>query len=157
MSKTFGFSFSDIKEEENKFGLIPTGNYRAVIDSAEVKQNKDKTGYYINLKIKLKGNEKRDGAVLFDIINFDNPSEIATKIGKERLKRLLSIAGVSEADMPNSGPESLVGKSYMLYVGVDSQEGYDDRNKIISYSEIVAQSDAAAQQEEESKSKPSWI
>jgi len=136
MDTSFGFDFSGI-EEETQRGPLPVGEYTVVVDKAEMKKTKSGTGYYVNMILKVCDMKKRNGAVVFDIINVKNDSKEAEEIGKGRLKRMLTLAGVSDVQMSKSGPDTLIGKKYNVYLTVKKSEQYGDQNKVASYSSVA--------------------
>ena len=154
---SFGFDFGNIKEEEAFGGLLPNGEYKVFVDNAEIKKTKSGTGYYINVKLKLKGNDKYDNAVLWDIVNIKNDNETAQEIGRQRLKRMLTIAGVAEDKMKDAGPESLIGKEYKVRVGVDKSKDFGDRNKITAYFAMDSLSVDDVRKATGGDEKPSWM
>ena len=116
-------------KEESKFKVLPVGNYDLVIESAIIKANSSKTGFYINVKYKVISEEGK-GVTILDIINIKNDSEKAVEIGQKRLKRMLAIH-----NMPVDGSadtDEFIGKTFSAYITISKQEGYNDSNKIKS-------------------------
>ena len=75
-------------EIKNDFETIPAGEYLAVIADSEWKENKAKTGGYLNLKIEIIDG-KNKGRVIFDMLNLQNQNPKA--VGSESLyNRLLA-------------------------------------------------------------------
>ena len=132
-----GFDVTGIEEESNNFGVLPAGNYDVVVKEAIVKQTRSKTGYYINFQYQVINNEKYNKRVLFDIVNIKNDSQKAEEIGKARLKRLLSLAGLPLDGSADT--EDFIGKTFNCFVKIDKQEGYEDSNKIASFDKSNAE------------------
>lgn len=136
MSGLFGdVDFGGIEEESNGFQLMPEGNYVLVVDSAELKDTRSKTGKYINFKYKVVAPEKFNKRYIWDIVNVKNDSEVAVKIGLERMKRLFSLAGFTEAEMKTKDHNDLVGKKFGAVIKHDKPKGYEAKEKITALTE----------------------
>lgn len=151
MTQAFGNIFSNVKPETNNFQPIPKGNYEVKVEESEIKQTKAGTGFYINLKLKVI-DEKCNGRFLFDILNIKNPSEVAVEIGKARLMLLLGISGVEEKDMASKGPDFLIGKHFIAFVGIDKND--NTRNRINGYKSIEK---TQLEKTIENSSTPNWL
>ena len=69
------------------FEIVPAGLYTAVIADAEGKENKARTGSYVNLKIEITG-PTHSGRVLFEKLNLFNPSDKAVEIAVGTLGKI---------------------------------------------------------------------
>ena len=100
-------------EEAGQFHLIPEGNYKAVIVKDKLCDTKDGTGKYLKVRVQIiDGPEK--GNAIDDIINLQNRSDIATRIGQGTLKKICRIVG---ADYPLSNPNVRYGRPLQISVG----------------------------------------
>ena len=103
----------DSVPDSDQFEPVPPGWYNAAITDAEVKQTKKGDGRYLLLKHQIIG-PTRQGRVIHQYLNFDNPSQTATLIGLRELKGLLKAVGIE----PNQFDESdeLIGKHLKIKV-----------------------------------------
>jgi len=153
----FGFDFESIESETKKGGVLPAGDYTVIVDRALLKPNSKKTGFLINLVMKVCDMKKYNNATVFDNLNIKNESEKAQEIGRGRLKRMLELSGVPADKMKDAGPADLVAKKFKVYLSIEKSVGYDDRNKVCSYSEISGHQPTSAEIEGTKKeNQPSW-
>jgi len=85
----------DLTETPESGLTIPPGNYVVIADEAEVKDTKNGTGQYINVKFKVLGG-KFDGRFLFQMFNIKNANPKAVEIGLSQLKTFMKCAGVQD-------------------------------------------------------------
>ncbi len=97
--------FSNVKE--NEFAPLPVGEYLLISDGAEVKETKNGTGEYINVKYKVLG-PSNSGKFLFQMFNIKNDNKKATEIGLSQLKSYMKAAGI-DTEQPLTSVHDLVG------------------------------------------------
>lgn len=156
MTNGFGLNFNDIKEEE--YDLLPNGKYDVKFDKVEVKETKNSVasgksnGFYLNIALKVVG-EKYNNRVIFDVVNFENPSETAQRIGAERLKRILICAGFE--DLNKTMPQHLVGKVVNVLISTQKDEYNPDGKNIVKfYNKSEATNNTETVKDSD---KPSWM
>jgi len=121
-----GFDANSV-EPATDFDVLPPGEYTVSIDRVEIKQTKKADGHYVGLKLQvLEG--ARKGQVVFDCINFNNPSEVCVAMGLRSLAALGQAVGVDKITDPEL---QLVGKVCVAHVKVDSKS---NMNNVKTYS-----------------------
>lgn len=73
---SINIDFSEVPDQQ--FGLIPKGNYDAIVDEVTVKKGKDSGEPYLNWKLKIVGGDY-EGRVLFTITSFSGKALPGTK------------------------------------------------------------------------------
>lgn len=88
-----GADFDTKKEAESASGSpIPAGWYRVIVDSAEVKQTRDQTGYYAQIRFDvIEGQYER--RVVFARLNLQNKNPTAQEIGRRQWAQLCEAVG----------------------------------------------------------------
>lgn len=119
-------------EITNDFELIPDGTEAvAVITGSELKETRDGTGQYVNLKIEIIDGDYK-GRVVFDILNIQNKNEKAMKIAYQTLAKICNAVGKTQIQ----STEELHDIPMKIKIGVNKQEGYDPSNKVKNYSGV---------------------
>lgn len=94
---SFSFGDFDAREVEPQVGMasgpIPAGKYRAQIVKAEWKDNKAKTGRYLELVFEVNRGE-HEGRRVWGRLNLENPSAAATQIAQGELSAICHATGV---------------------------------------------------------------
>ena len=80
-------------EPQGDFKIVPPGKTPVLIEEAEVKLNKKKTGHYIRLQMNILDGPCK-GQKLFDQINIQNPSAECVEIGLRTLSALARAIGL---------------------------------------------------------------
>ncbi len=119
-------NFDEVKE--SGFSLLPNGEYNVIVDEAIIKQTKDGTGEYINVKLKVLGSSY-DGRFLFTMFNIKNKNPEAVKIGMSQLKTFLNVCGRGAA--PLTDVTQLVGFKAVAVVKT-KEDSYGEKN-VVSY------------------------
>jgi len=114
--------------KENSFAPIPAGQYFLIADEAEVKQTKDGTGEYINIKFKVMDGEQA-GRFVFQMFNIKNKNEKAVEIGIGQLKSFMRCAGLT--NMVLASPLDLIGLRCDALIKIKSDDFGD--KAVISY------------------------
>jgi hypothetical protein len=108
------------------FELLPRGKYVAEIEDIEERPTKAKTGHFYNVTFTVtKGQYKN--RKLWMILNYDNPNEVAERIGREQFNALCAVAGFEDGVKTT---EKLHGKVVGLHVGIERDETYGDKNRV---------------------------
>jgi len=122
----FDFKLNDYEKDGDGFSLIPDGEFEFIVEKAELKQTKAKTGHYLNFTYSIVG-DKYENRKVFDLINIDNPNEIAQRIGRGRLHKLAEACGCVEVD----DSDLLIDKVFRGMLGVEKGTGgYEDKNVV---------------------------
>ena len=93
---TLNFDASKI-ELTNSYELLEDGTYTAIIADSEWKENKAKTGGYLNLKIEIIDG-KNKGRVIFDMLNLQNQNPKAVEIAEQTLARICNAVGKTQVN-----------------------------------------------------------
>ena len=80
-------------QEERDFSPIPQGDYTAAIVASEMKDTKDFTGQYLELRVQiLEGQYK--GRLIFSRLNLQNKNPKAVEIARQELSAICRAVGV---------------------------------------------------------------
>lgn len=109
---------------------LQNGEYIAICESADVRQTRAGNGQYLNCKFVVADGPCK-GKVVWQMFNFENPSEVAQRIGREQLSRLCKAVGFKDGDKLTS-TDMIVGKP--LRVTVEQKQRKDNGD---NYFEIV--------------------
>jgi hypothetical protein len=110
-------------EPESEFTVIPVGTYPAVIEKAEVKISK-KGGQYVPCVYQIIDGPFKNRRV-WDNMNVVNANPTAQQMGRERLKLITNLLGVTTNDT-----SSLCGKPLTIKLSIDKRD--PDRNIVKS-------------------------
>ena len=125
--------FNTPAEKDSANEALPPGQYRVLVESTAWKPTKAGTGHFAAIIFQVVQGQWQ-GKKLFANFNLDNPSEVATRIGKAEFKRFLMAIGVmtpirDEHDMQRE----LVNKSCYVDVENELYQG-EQQAKVKSYS-----------------------
>lgn len=122
------FSPEELKAAgENRFELIPAGNYIAQIIKSEIKVNKDGLGSRLSLQFQITEGEKR-GRTLFQDVTLKNANETAMKIGREQLAQLARACGLTRVQ--DSAQLHGIDMQIRVSIREDKTGQYEPRNEI---------------------------
>jgi hypothetical protein len=93
MAKIDNFNANDVAP--NEFTPIPAGQYLCVISASEWKDNKAKTGQYLELVFKVAAGQYRDRTVKARL-NMKNQSEEAVRIARGDLSSICRAVGIMQ-------------------------------------------------------------
>lgn len=124
------FGLSEVEIDEG-YGLIPEGNYNAIIDSAEWKTAKSGSEY-LNIKFKLTG-PTHTGRFIWSMFNLLHHNSQVQNIAKQGLKRIL--VAIDKPDLEPKTKEEVIHAIVNKVVSgkvviVEGQNGYQDKNDI---------------------------
>ena len=134
MSEKLTFSYKSEGYDPDAYDLVPAGTYTAKIDKVDYRENKAKTGHYLNIQFKILG-PKQAGRVVFAMLNIDHPNEIAVDIAKKDLDAIVHFC-----DMPHgfNSQDDLLEKVLDIDVDIEQQTGYEARNVVKKYNKASA-------------------
>mgnify|MGYP000874967784 CR=1 FL=1 len=122
-----GMQFNSSEVDPNQFDVIPKNDYTLRIVDSSVVDNSSKTGQLLKLTLEVVDGQYANRKV-FDQINLSNPSEMAVKIGRERLSAYCHAVGVTVLnDSQQLHGIPFTGK---VVIKTDPNGQYDDRNEI---------------------------
>lgn len=131
------FSDEEIKAAgENRFELIPAGNYIAQIIKSEIKVNKDGFGSRLSLQFQITDGEKR-GRTLFQDVTLKNANETAMKIGREQLAQLARACGLTRVQ--DSAQLHDIEMQIKVSIREDKTGQYEPRNEIKRFEPLPGQ------------------
>jgi hypothetical protein len=109
-------------------GAIPAGKYKCVIVSSEERPTKAMTGTMLKLQIQvIEG--PHQGAMVFDQLNINNPSQTAQEIAQRTLSAICRATGVM---MPQDSSD-LHNKPLLVTVRMENSKEYGAQNKVNGY------------------------
>jgi len=131
-------------EEMSERPVLPPGEYRVCVESSKVMTTKEKGKLMATFALRLEGNEKFNGLVLFE--NFVLENEVAQK----RLKALAIAAGHPNPNYVKD-TEELHGKSLLVSVKVKNDDKYGEQNNISAFKSLTDKSAQTPQGSETKK------
>jgi hypothetical protein len=153
------FDINSIPEQQNDFSPLPEGWYNAVINKAEIRDTKDKTGQYVAVRYDVTG-PTHQGRVVFGNINIKNKSTQAEEIGRQALGSIMRAIGLSRVD----DTDQLIGGALQIKLSIRTQEGYEPTNDVRGYKSlggasmpgVMNKEDAALFKQDDGKAAPPW-
>ena len=116
-------------DSKSGFEPLPEGTYTLAIIKSELKETKNKNGYFLFLTMKVQEGDMV-GKVVFDRLNLVNPSAVAVEIANKQLNSLCEACG--KQDVEDS--EELHGIPFDAKIGVEpANENWPASNKILRY------------------------
>ena len=147
------FDFNSFNpSEHNSDKPVPSGNYRAIIDGAKIKDTRAGTGKYLELEFTIiEGQHK--GRKAWNIYNIDNPNQVATQIAKQQLAAVCRATNLVKL----TGEHDFLNKTLIVKLGQEEYNG-EMKNKVKGYAPNSGQSTPEPKQENDSSSdsKP-WL
>ena len=135
ISSALGQNFTpDEHDQRDSFGIIPTGMYSVMVETAEMKNGTNEGATYLDCVLQIVDGD-HNGRKLFHKITITNNSDKAVEIGHRELAQLGSACGVLSV----SGSEQLVGIPVDARVVVkqpkpaEAEMGYGPRNEIQAF------------------------
>ena len=95
MADLTGITMDTTEEISSDFELIPSGDYPAIIEDSEMKENRAGTGSYLSLEFTLMG-DSYAGRKLWAILNLVHPNEKAVAFAKRDLSAICKAIGVKD-------------------------------------------------------------
>lgn len=128
----YEFDVNTLPVSDNNFDPLPAGWYDVNITGAELKDTKDGTGNYINVKYAVTG-PTHQGRVVFGMLNLKNKTPKAEEIGRQQLGELMRACGLTRV----TDSDQLVGGRCAIKLSIDSQPGYEPRNNVKGFKAIT--------------------
>jgi len=122
-----GFNAGEIDPAKPRTTL-PAGKYKCVITASGEQPTKAMTGTMLKLQLQVIDGPHQ-GAMVFDQLNVNNPSQTAQEIAQRTLSAICRATGVM---MPQDSSD-LHNKPLMVTVRVESSQQYGDQNKVAGY------------------------
>lgn len=150
------FDINSLPEQQNDFSPLPDGWYNAVINKAEIRDTKDKTGQYVAVRYDITG-PTHSGRVVFGNINIKNKSTLAEEIGRQALGSIMRAIGLSRVD----DTDQLIGGALQIKLSIRTQEGYEPTNDVRGYKAMEGASmpkvsTPAPAAQDDGKAAPPW-
>lgn len=137
------------------FEALPKGRYLVQVDDTEMKQTRNKSGEYLEVRFVVLAPKEAKNRKLWARLNVKNPSEIAQRIGREQFNAL---AMAATGSIKVSKTESLHNKKLIVHVSVEKNaETGDLNNRIDGYEKYEGASGGASAppaEERKPESKP---
>lgn len=114
--------------EPSAIGVLPAGKYVSSVTNVEIKTTSAGTGKYLKVEFTIAEGDKKNSKVWHNF-NFENPNEVAVKIGKEQLVSLCGAVGVTTG---NFNPEVLLAKNVGITTKIQKSEQYGD-SAVVAY------------------------
>jgi len=116
--------------QDNDFGPLPTDKWFQVsINGCELQQTKKGNGWMVKMRFDVFG-PSHAGRVVFDQMLIKHPSEIAERIGREKLAEILEAVGIERTPSSRSEFAHLVGKQLEVKFKTEKSDGYDPKSVI---------------------------
>jgi len=126
------FNVEGNEDSLTDYSPIPSGDYIAVIKSSQYRQNKKKTGHYLQFIFSIiEGKYK--GRNLFENCNLDNPNQVAVEIANKTLNSICQACdkvGVEDSEELHDIPMTIRVKK------VESTPSQPESNDIIGFKKL---------------------
>lgn len=109
---------------------LPTRWYRMWISASQIKPTRDGRGKILELELTVISGPN-EGRKAWTRINVVNASQQAQEIAQRELSAICHATGV----LKFKHHEELRHKPMLVRLGIERQEGYDDKNKVTGYKE----------------------
>ncbi len=120
------FDQDNVPEDENDgFGPIPAGMYKARIIDSKEGQNQKKNGRFIELTWQIDG-PKYANRMVWQYINYMHKNATAQAIGQRELKQI----GEAVGKWPIEDTADLHGTPCMIRLVIKQEAGYDPKNLV---------------------------
>lgn len=110
------------------FEPVPADTYRVQIVDSAIKETKSGNGKILTLTDEIVGHPTLSGRKIFDVINIENPSVDAVRIGRQKLNTICVLAGIKKL----RDTAELHGKVITVVVSVGEYNGKPN-NRIDKY------------------------
>ncbi|MBU0613675.1 DUF669 domain-containing protein [Patescibacteria group bacterium] len=119
----FTLDLSQVDTNSNDFEPMPTGNYNVIV--AQIERKESKAGnFYLKCELIVMGGE-------YDKRKVWENFTLAHEVGLKRFKEMVLATGMEAGDGFN--PESLHGKCLTVSLGIEQDDQYGDKNKVIKF------------------------
>lgn len=132
---SFGFNPEEYVSSEND--PVPDGRYNVVIKDTSIVDTNKKDGQILKVQYTVLDGSLKN-RVIFANYNIHNPNDIAQKIGREHVNKILKALGIK-----TDRHEDMRFKKLAIEVIVKKNPGYDAQNEVKKYfpytGEVVAE------------------
>lgn len=118
------FDINELPQGTSSFEPLPPGWYSGAITGAELKNTKNGTGQYINLKYQVTG-PTHQGRVVFGNINIKNANPKSEEIGRQQLGEIMRAIGLSRV----TDTDQLIGGNLQIKLDIRHSDGYEPSNE----------------------------
>lgn len=153
MANLTGFDATTVKPAED-FGVIPPGEYQALIVDSAMKPTKDGKGSYLELTYQVVGGEHANRKV-WSRHNLDNKSEVARGIAERELSAVCHAVGV----LKPTDSVQLHNKVLLIRVEIEAADGQarkKDQNVVKAWKALDGTSAPVAAPAPASAGKSPW-
>lgn len=126
MANLDGFDANQV-EPDKGFGLMPKGDYNAVITDSELKNTTAGTGQYLALTFQILDGQFQNRK-LWENLNIKNPNPDTVRIAKGQLSAICRATGV----MTPKDSSELHNKPLKISVGIGKDQN-GQKNRIVGY------------------------
>lgn len=117
-------------EKQKDFEPIPQQWVIGEVTKSEYKATSAKTGHYLTCQIKVLAPEAYKGRMVFNLMNLDNPNQIAVEIAQKELASMCEACGIDELE----DSTELHGIAFGMRLGVDQGDAnWPPKNVIKAY------------------------
>lgn len=95
--KLTGFNADDFQTDQRDFSPLPAGEYLAVVTASTEKENRARTGSYLELTFQVIDGEHK-GRQLWERLNLNNPNQTAVRIANQQLAGICKAIGIITPD-----------------------------------------------------------
>lgn len=127
------FDPNEVPEDDNDYGPIPAGWYRAKIVGSDEYENKKKTGRILELQFQVEGPTHENRRIWLRL-NYINKNATAQKIASQLLKKITDACGKPHGI---STTEEIHGVPIMIRVKVKEDEGYEPSNEVTAAKKLT--------------------
>lgn len=151
MATLNGFDANQVDPMEDR-GVIPAGQYLAIIEASEIKPTKAGTGSYLMFTFQIiEGKYK--GRKQWARLNLDNPNQQAVDIARSELSSICRAVGV----MTPGDSGDLHDLPLMIKVAVEKRSDNGEPSNVIKgYADKSKKGDAPAAEEKADDKTPPW-
>lgn len=139
------------------FAALPEGEYTAMITAVEQKDTKAGDGSYLNIELTVLEGEYA-GRKVWDVLNLWNKNAKAVEMARRTMRSITEAAGTSPKV---TDTDELLDKPMVIRLAVEQQDGYKDRNRVMSYKsaggEVAAPAAPKAAAKPAAGGKPAWM
>lgn len=126
---------------EQRFGALPTGNYRSIITGSRWKTTKAGDGRYLEFEFSVEEPAEHANRKFWSRLNLENPNPTAVAIAEKQLSAICHAVGVLEVD----DAEALHNRPLMVRVKLRPEtDFYPESNDVQAYSPVSGSSTSKA-------------
>lgn len=154
----FDFDATQVEPAE-EYKALPAGEYRAVVTKIDLRENKAKTGKYLNIMLTVLGQETDQGLdpryarrIVFTKLNVVNSNPQAQNIAQRQLSSLMHSIGEEKTKLNGNNFEVLYDRPLTIDVKfIGAHDGYPDQNDVKKFTAADVPSLPAVKKSEDPK------